>query len=100
MCGRLHGQRRADCERIAREASRLLKSRFGDPGEVSDKGDPSVMRGFARTVFHQENVERAEAFFARHGGKAVVLARFIPVIRTFTGPAGINIEESVAPINK
>ncbi len=36
-------QRRADCERIAREASRLLKSRFGDPGKVSDKGDPSVM---------------------------------------------------------
>lgn len=35
--------RRADCERIAREAARLLKSRFGDPGEVSDKGDPSVM---------------------------------------------------------
>ncbi len=35
--------RRIDCERIAREAARLLRSRFGDPGEVSDKGDPSVM---------------------------------------------------------
>ena len=35
-------QRRADCERIAREAARLLKSRFGDPGVVSDKGDPAV----------------------------------------------------------
>lgn len=35
-------QRRADCERIAREAARLLRSRFGDPGTVSDKGDPSV----------------------------------------------------------
>jgi myo-inositol-1(or 4)-monophosphatase len=35
-------QRRADCERIAREAARLLKSRFGDPGEVSDKGDPTL----------------------------------------------------------
>ena len=29
-------------------------------------------------------MDRAEAFFARHGGKAVVLARFVPVIRTFT----------------
>ena len=26
---------------------------------------------------------RAEEFFARHGGKAVVLARFLPVVRTF-----------------
>ena len=28
-------------------------------------------------------VTRAQEFFARHGGKAVVLARFMPVVRTF-----------------
>ena len=33
--------RRLDCERIAREAATFLRSRFGDPGVVSDKGDPS-----------------------------------------------------------
>ncbi|MCW2961484.1 MAG: inositol monophosphatase [Thermoleophilia bacterium] len=31
--------RRADCERIAREAGALLRSRFGDPGEVLGKGE-------------------------------------------------------------
>jgi membrane-associated protein len=34
--------------------------------------------------FRREHLLRAEAFFARHGGRAVVLARFIPVVRTFT----------------
>ena len=34
--------------------------------------------------FRREHADRAEAFFARHGGKAVVLAQFLPVVRTFT----------------
>lgn len=34
-------------------------------------------------LFKQENVKRAEAFYEQHGGKTIILARFIPVIRTF-----------------
>jgi membrane-associated protein len=34
-------------------------------------------------LFRREHLARAEAFFARHGGKAIVLARFVPVVRTF-----------------
>jgi membrane-associated protein len=30
-----------------------------------------------------EYVARAHAFFERHGGKAIVLARFVPIVRTF-----------------
>lgn len=34
-------------------------------------------------LFHHENLERAEAFYEKHGGKAIIIARFMPVIRTF-----------------
>lgn len=33
--------------------------------------------------FKQENVVRAQEFYDKYGGKAIILARFIPVIRTF-----------------
>jgi membrane-associated protein len=33
--------------------------------------------------FHKRHLERAHAFYAQHGGKAIVLARFMPVVRTF-----------------
>ncbi len=51
---------------------------------IGRKAGPVVFNRPESRFFHQENVDRAEAFFARHGGKAVVLARFVPVIRTFT----------------
>ncbi len=34
-------------------------------------------------LFKQQNVARAHAFFERHGAKTIVLARFVPVVRTF-----------------
>jgi len=34
-------------------------------------------------IFKPGHLLRAEAFFERHGGKAVVLARFLPIVRTF-----------------
>jgi membrane-associated protein len=32
----------------------------------------------------KEYMERTHAFFEKHGGKAIFLARFVPIIRTFT----------------
>lgn len=32
--------------------------------------------------FHKDNLTRASVFYEKHGGKALILARFMPVIRT------------------
>ncbi len=45
---------------------------------------PAVFKKPDSKLFHQRNVDRAQTYFAAHGGRTVVLARFIPVIRTFT----------------
>jgi membrane-associated protein len=36
--------------------------------------------------FKHRHLEEAHAFYERHGGKAIILARFIPIARTFCPP--------------
>jgi membrane-associated protein len=43
---------------------------------------PRAFRGDIRFL-RQEYLERTHAFYERHGGKTIILARFIPIIRTF-----------------
>jgi membrane-associated protein len=39
--------------------------------------------GFWHRALNREHLAEAHAFFERHGGRAVVLARFVPIVRTF-----------------
>lgn len=34
-------------------------------------------------VFRQENLVKAEEFYQKHGAKTIIIARFVPVVRTF-----------------
>jgi membrane-associated protein len=34
-------------------------------------------------VVNPAYVDKTERFYAKHGGKTVVLARFVPIVRTF-----------------
>lgn len=38
---------------------------------------------FSHRLINPEYIKRAHDFFELHGGKAVVLARFVPIVRTF-----------------
>lgn len=41
-------------------------------------------------VFRQQYVQQAEAFYKKHGSKTMLIAHFVPIVRTFASPvAGI-----------
>ena len=51
---------------------------------IGYKGGPSVFERKESGVFSVKNVERTNAFFQRYGGLTVIVARFVPIVRTFT----------------
>jgi membrane-associated protein len=50
---------------------------------IGRKAGPAVFKRDRSRFFNPENVERTNAFFAKHGGKAIIIARFLPVFRAF-----------------
>jgi len=39
--------------------------------------------GLVHRLLNEEHLKRAHAFFEEYGGKAVILGRFVPIVRTF-----------------
>src|SRR4051794_9398502 len=44
---------------------------------------PTIFQRPNSRFFKQEHVERANGFFEEHGPKTILMARFVPVVRTF-----------------
>ena len=51
---------------------------------IGRKAGPAIFNKPDSRLFKRDYVERTSAFFERHGGKAVTLAQFVPIVRTFT----------------
>ncbi|GAA4053570.1 DedA family protein [Agromyces indicus] len=51
--------------------------------EIGHRGGPRVFERKESGVFSVKNVERTNAFFERFGGLTIILARFVPIVRTF-----------------
>jgi membrane-associated protein len=50
---------------------------------IGRRAGPAIFNRPDSRFFKQENVDKAHAFFERYGAKTIVLARFVPVVRTF-----------------
>ncbi len=50
---------------------------------IGERAGPRIFSRPESRLFKQEFVERTEQFFEKHGPKTVVLARFVPIVRTF-----------------
>ncbi len=58
---------------------------------LGDSSNYWIGRGVGPKVFHEDtarflnkrHLERTHAFYEKHGGKTIILARFLPIIRTF-----------------
>jgi membrane-associated protein len=50
---------------------------------IGHKGGPAIFERKESGLFSRKNVERTNAFFEKYGGLTIILARFVPIVRTF-----------------
>ena len=58
---------------------------------IGDRAGPRVFHREGSKIFKQEYVDKTRAFFDKYGNRAILLARFVPIVRTFiTVMAGVG----------
>ncbi len=61
---------------------------------IGRKAGQALYRRADSLIFRKRHLERAHDFYEKYGGKTVVLARFIPIVRTFCPPVAGAAEMS------
>ena len=58
---------------------------------IGYKAGPALFKKPDSKLFRKEYVEKTHGFFEKYGARAIILARFVPIVRTFiTAVAGIG----------
>jgi len=50
---------------------------------IGFKSGPKIFNREESWLFHRDHLLKAQRFYEKHGGKTIILARFMPIIRTF-----------------
>lgn len=50
---------------------------------IGHKAGPAIFNRPDSRFFKREHIDKTHAFFERYGGRAIVLARFVPFVRTY-----------------
>ncbi|MGI9027438.1 MAG: DedA family protein [Candidatus Saccharimonadales bacterium] len=50
---------------------------------IGNRAGPKLFKKKDGILFRHEYIERSEVFYKKHGGKTILLARFVPIVRTF-----------------
>ncbi|HSX17340.1 MAG TPA: DedA family protein [Patescibacteria group bacterium] len=54
--------------------------------EIGKRNGHKLFKKSDSIFFHKDNVKKAQDFFTKHGGKTIILARFVPIVRTLSSP--------------
>jgi membrane-associated protein len=47
------------------------------------KTGPHIFKKPDARIFKQSHIQKAQEFYEKHGGKTIIIARFVPIVRTF-----------------
>ncbi len=67
---------------------------------IGSKLGPKIFTKDNSIFFQKKHLERAQSFYDKHGGKTIILARFVPIIRAFApvvaGAGNMNYKRFLA----